>query len=216
MGYYFRFIRTILKEAKSSEITVDEIKEQLRKEFGEDPNDILGEDSDYDFGRQLSQDFIQRTGLRQLPQALMNGIPLPQAQVTFDDFEDAVLQEIMSQTPTFQKNVYRGKLSDSDDVLDYVMNQPNVMPRLNDRSLNKDSSFYLDMSGTATSLNNINTLLQLSARDMTATAVENLRYFTVPKKLTSFQTMTYWVVGDLNCEKSRKLLLEALQHLVTN
>lgn len=195
---------------------MEEIKEQLKKEFGDDPNDILGEDSDYDFGRQLSQDFVQRTGLRQLPQALLNGIPLPQAQVTFDDFEEAVLQEIMSQTPPFQKNVYRGKISDSDDVLDYIMNQPNVMPRLNDRILNKERSFYLDMSGTPTSLNNIQTLLQLSARDMTATAVENLRYFMVPKKGTSYQTMTYWVVGDLNCEKSRKMLLEALQHLVSN
>lgn len=176
---------------------------------------FIGEDSDYDFGRQLAQDFVQRTGLRKFPQALLNGIPLPEKQINLDEFEEAVLQEIMSQTPVFQKSVYRGKLSDIDDTLDYLMNQPNVMPRLNDRILNKERSFYLDMSGTPTSLSNIQSLLQLSARDMTATAVENLRYFTVPKKGKPYHGMTYWIVGDLSCEKSRKLLLETLKHLVS-
>lgn len=40
-----------------------------------------------------------------------------------------MLTEIMAQTPTFQKAVYRGELVDSDDVLDFIMNRPNVMPR---------------------------------------------------------------------------------------
>lgn len=40
-----------------------------------------------------------------------------------------MLTEIMAQTPTFQKAVYRGELIDSDDVLDFIMNRPNVMPR---------------------------------------------------------------------------------------
>lgn len=146
----------------------------------------------------------------------MNGIPLPQNQITTEDFEEAVLQEVMSQTPKFQKAVYRGKLSDSDDVIDFTMNQPNVMPRLNDRILDKEKSFYLDMTGTPTSINNVQTLLKLSPRDMTATAVENLKYFTVPKKGKQYHTTTYWIVGDLNCIKSRTLLLDALEHLVSD
>lgn len=43
-----------------------------------------------------------------------------------------MLTEIMAQTPTFQKAVYRGELVDNDDVLDFIMNRPNVMPRLVD------------------------------------------------------------------------------------
>ncbi|KAJ8942870.1 hypothetical protein NQ314_009934 [Rhamnusium bicolor] len=121
----------------------------------------------------------------------------------------------MSQTPTFQKAIYRGKVSDSDDVTDYIMNQPNVMPRLNDRILNKEKSFYLDMSGSGTSINNVQKLLQLSPRDMTATAVENLKYFSTAKKGKQYHSMTYWIVGDLKCNKSRKLLLDALEHLVS-
>ncbi|XP_018571194.1 UDP-glucose:glycoprotein glucosyltransferase [Anoplophora glabripennis] len=197
----------------SEKVTVKDVKEQLKKQYGEDPEDILGEDSDYDFGRQLSSDFIERTGLHTFPQVLMNGVPLPQNQVNTDDFEEAILQEVMSQTPKFQKAIYRGKLSDTDDVTDYIMNQPNVMPRLNDRILNKEKSFYLDMTGSANSINNVQTLLKLSPRDMTATAVDNLKYFTVAKKGKLYHTMTYWIVGDLNCVKSRTLLLEALEHL---
>lgn len=87
--------------------------------------------------------------------------------------------------------------------------------RLNDRILNKEKSLYLDMSGTPSSINNVEKLLQLSPRDMTATAIENLKYFMTPKKSKSFYPMTYWIVGDLNCQKARNLLWESLNHLVS-
>lgn len=60
---------------------MEDVKKELRSQYNEDPQDILGEDSDYDFGRQLSSDFIQRTGLKVFPQALLNGIPLPYDKV---------------------------------------------------------------------------------------------------------------------------------------
>lgn len=63
---------------------MEDVKRELRSQFNEDPQDILGEDSDYDFGRQLSSDFIQRTGLKVFPQALLNGIPLPYDKVIFN------------------------------------------------------------------------------------------------------------------------------------
>lgn len=72
-----------------------------------------------------------------------------------EDFEEVVLQEVMSQTVHFQKAIYKGKLTDSQNVIDYIMDQPNVMPRLNDRILNRELSRYLDMSGKATSTSNI-------------------------------------------------------------
>jgi hypothetical protein len=36
-----------------------------------------------------------------------------------------------------------------DDVLDYLMKQPNIMPRLNDRILGKESAVYIDLNGDA-------------------------------------------------------------------
>lgn len=197
-------------------VTVDNVKTELKKDFADDYLDILGEDSDYDFGRQLSIDFIQRTGQRVMPQALLNGIPLPSNQLIADEFEEVVLQEIMSQTATIQKAVYRGKVTDGDDIVDYLMNQPNVMPRLNERILNKDQSFYLDTTGHATSTMDIDTLGKLSPRDMTATAIENLKYFYYPKKGKRYHhSVSYWVVGDLRVKQSRDLLLAALEHLVS-
>ncbi|CAH0557003.1 unnamed protein product [Brassicogethes aeneus] len=209
------FIRTVMGAANGKKVTVDNVKSELKKQFSDDVDDIIGEDSDYDYGRQLSADFIQRTGLRSTPQALLNGIPLNGNQLTVDDFEEAVLQEIMSQTPTFQKAVYRGKLTDGEDILDFIMNQPNVMPRLNERILNKEKSTHLDMLGSATSTSNLQELLTLSPRDMTATAMANVKYFSMPKKGSKYHSMTYWIVGDLNCPKSRGLLLNALTHLKT-
>lgn len=50
---------------------------------------------------------------------------------------------------------------------------------------------------------------------MTATAIENVKYFTVPKKGKQYHSITYWVVADLDCPKGRQLLLDALEHLVS-
>ncbi|XP_019756037.2 UDP-glucose:glycoprotein glucosyltransferase [Dendroctonus ponderosae] len=209
----FSFLRSMLGSTERPQVSVEDVKRELSAQFSEDPADILDEDSDYIFGRQLSSDFIDRTGLNLFPQALLNGIPLPQAKITAEDFEEVVLQEVMSQTVNFQKAVYKGKLTDSMEVIDYLMDQPNVMPRLNDRVLNRERSFYLDMSGKATSTHKLEELLQLSRQDMTATAIDNLRYFTVPKRGNQYRSLTYWVVGDLDCPKGRKLLLDALEHL---
>lgn len=60
---------------------------------------------------------------------LLNGIPLPQDFLNADSFEEAVLTEIMAQTPTLQRAVYKGEVTDKDNILDYLMNKPNVMPR---------------------------------------------------------------------------------------
>lgn len=157
---------------------------------------------------------MQRTGVKALPQALLNGIPLPTSQITVDDFEEAVLQEVMLQTPTFQKAIYRGRLQDKDDIFEYIMTRPNVMPRLNERILSKDSSVNLDMSGRAVSTMNVQNLIKLSPRDMTATALENLKYFTTSRKTEKYYSITYWIIGDLNEKQTRDLLLAALEHLV--
>lgn len=109
---------------------MNEIKKAIiARDSSADVNYILGEESEYDVGRHLANDFVKRTGFKKFPQALLNGVPLPSNQLSADSFEEAVLSTIMTQTPTFQKAVYRGELTEGDDVIDYIMNQPNVMPR---------------------------------------------------------------------------------------
>lgn len=92
-------------------------------------DDILGEDSDFDYGRQLSTEFVDRLGLKETPQVLLNGVPLQQSSLNSDEFEETILSEIMQQTPNIQKAVYRGELTDTDNIIDYLMNFPHVMPR---------------------------------------------------------------------------------------
>lgn len=92
-------------------------------------DDILGEDSDFDYGRKLSEEFIERLGVKETPQVLINGVLMAEKSLSRDEFEEMILTEIMQQTPTFQKAIYRGELTDSDNVLDWLMSQPNVMLR---------------------------------------------------------------------------------------
>lgn len=87
--------------------------------------------------------------------------------------------------------------------------------------MTKDNPVYLDLTGEAhTSLENIKLLAQLSARDMTATLLYNLKYFTtkaseelVLGKKISF--LTLWVVTDLTTPNGVDLLQNALIHMVT-
>ena len=111
-------------------LEVSDVKKALKaKDSKANINYIFGEESEYDVGRHLASDFIKRTGFKKLPQVLLNGIPLPSNQLNADSFEEAVLTTIMSQTPMIQKAVYRGEITEGNDVVDFLMNQPNVMPR---------------------------------------------------------------------------------------
>lgn len=95
----------------------------------DDIDDALGDDSDFDYGRQLSEEFIERLGVKKTPQALLNGVLLTEKSLNRDDFEELILTEIMQQTPILQKAIYRGELSEGESVIDYLMQQPHVMLR---------------------------------------------------------------------------------------
>lgn len=109
---------------------IDDIKRVIQSiDSSADTDYILGEESEYDVGRHLAHDFIKRCGFKKFPQALLNGVPLMPVQANFESYEEAVLSNIMLQTPILQKAVYRGEITEGDDVVDFLMNQPNVMPR---------------------------------------------------------------------------------------
>lgn len=87
--------------------------------------------------------------------------------------------------------------------------------------MKKDDFVYMDFSGEPhKSLENINLLAQLSARDMTATLLHNLKYFTsknsaeliLGKKIS---LLTVWVVADVTTERGAELLKNALLHMVS-
>ncbi|RZF43620.1 hypothetical protein LSTR_LSTR010879 [Laodelphax striatellus] len=108
----------------------------------------------------------------------------------------------MTQTPTLQKAVYKGDLTDGMSVLDFIMDQPNVMPRLNDRVLNLGKSRYVDLVGTS------------KPSELSKSVMLSLKYASASKKEEkSAHLLTHWVVSDLATEKGRTLLLNALDQM---
>lgn len=118
---------------KADDVTLETVRKVFTKTnsklSSDDVDDALGEDSDYDYGRQLTEEYIERLGVKKLPQALLNGVLLNEKALNRDDFEELILTEIMQATPNLQKAIYRGELSDGENVVDYLMQQPHVMLR---------------------------------------------------------------------------------------
>lgn len=220
------FLTDLYATVKSSkDVTFSDIKKQFRvshPKIGSDKVDsIFGEDSSFDYGTQVAVDFLDRIGTKESPQALLNGVPLPSTTLSADEFEEAVLTEIIQQTPIIQKAVYRGDLSDSDDMIDYLMSQPHVMPRLNQRILSNDDPDYLSMTGKPHDVENVNLLSQLTNRDKIATLRKNLKYFTSKHKMekiigNSVYFQTIWIIGDLNQNSGKTILLNALNYMKLN
>lgn len=86
--------------------------------------------------------------------------------------------------------------------------------------MTKEDPVYMDFSGEPhRSLENIKLLAQLSARDMTATLLHNLKYFTTKNSEErvlgkNISLLTIWVVADLTTEQGSELLKNALLHMV--
>lgn len=181
--------------------------------------EILGEDSDFDYGAKLALEFIDRLGFKDSPQGLVNGVPMQTSSLNTDDFEETIFTEVMSQTSSLQKSVYKGDLTDAENLIDYLMNQAHVMPRLNQRILSTENVKYLDLSGKPhKDLENIKSLTLLSNRDMTATLLHNIKYFMTrhsSEKLLNqkVEFLTIWVFADLNDSKGKELLLNALNYM---
>ncbi|XP_026682082.1 LOW QUALITY PROTEIN: UDP-glucose:glycoprotein glucosyltransferase 1-like, partial [Diaphorina citri] len=190
------------KVKPQEDVSPEDVINAFAKEYSSvNVDEIFGLDCDYNTGRQLSREFIARTGLvRKTPQVLMNGIPLPETSLTAEDFEEAILTEIIRQTPKFQKAVYKGELTDSMDVAEYVMTRPNVMPRLNERVLNKDRSTFIDL--TLPPSDEMLNLVQYVHAGKKSKADSDTLYM-----------ITHWVVVDLNSTDGRQLLDSTVEYL---
>lgn len=79
---------------------------------------------------------------------------------------------------------------------------------------------YLDVSGKPhIDLSNVKALAQLSLRDMTATLMHSVKYFTSRHSLENLlgqrmSFLTIWVVTDIETDNGRNILQNALLHMV--
>ncbi|XP_067127795.1 UDP-glucose:glycoprotein glucosyltransferase 1 isoform X1 [Centruroides vittatus] len=209
------FITEVYATSEGKEFTPEIVKNHFHSKYpNEDLELIFGDDSDYDTGRRLAWDFINRTGIGNPPQVLINGVALKQSQLNVDMFEDAILTEVMRQTPFIQKSVYKGDLSDFHNVLDYLMSQKNVMPRLNQKILTPGKNF-IDLTGVVVEGINQADLPHMSQKDFATTFAAHMNYLTKREEVV-FRPLTWWIVGDLETPEGRELLNAALVHLKTS
>ncbi|KAE8604939.1 hypothetical protein XENTR_v10014902 [Xenopus tropicalis] len=180
---------------------------------------ILGKDSAYDQSRKEGKEYFLQTGLSPLPVVLFNGIPFSKEQLQPDELETATMQKIMETTTFFQKAVYLGELTNDQDVVDHIMNQPNVVPRINLRILEAERR-YLDL----TTLNNYfiddyKRFSSLNSNSKSAAIVNSMTYLT-KKGMSSreiyddsfVRPVTFWIVGDFDQPSGRQLLYDAIKH----
>uniref|UniRef100_A0AAY5ED61 UDP-glucose ceramide glucosyltransferase-like 1 n=1 Tax=Electrophorus electricus TaxID=8005 RepID=A0AAY5ED61_ELEEL len=161
-------------------LSVDAVTAYLKKKFPKaNAAKILGVDSSYDDQRKAGGVFYRKTGLGTLPVALFNGIPLSPEEMDPDELETLLLQRIMDATSFFQRAVFMGQISDSMDVVDFLMEQANVVPRINPLILSADRR-YLDFTASpvADDWNDSTMFSFLDAKDKTAVVSKRMKYLT--------------------------------------
>ncbi|CAB3984374.1 UDP-glucose:glyco glucosyltransferase 1-like [Paramuricea clavata] len=194
--------------------TADEVYTQFKKQYSqEEADDILGPNTDHDDLRKSAKLFFDRIGLRQLPQVIMNGVPLDTEEISI--VEEMIGREIMIQTGPLQQAVYTSQLRDDMDVYKYIMEKPNVVKRLN--TIIQDSTKpRIDLVGRSWSGD-----LPTTAEDAKALGNDhlvdivgrNMKYF-IGKNEMELRPITYWIIADIRQPEGRKLLNAALDQMV--
>ncbi|XP_036965883.1 UDP-glucose:glycoprotein glucosyltransferase 2 isoform X1 [Acanthopagrus latus] len=195
-------------------LSVDTVTAYLKKKFPKaNAERILGVESEYDYKRQDGALFYKKSGLGALPLALFNGVPLSPDETEPDELETIILQRIMDTTTAFQRAVFMGQLTEGSDVVDYLMEQANVVPRMNPLILSTDRQ-YLDFTAkpVVDDWEDTTMFSYLDSRDKTAVMSKRMKYFTNNDE-DGMSAVTMWIVGDFEKVSGRKLLLNALKHV---
>ncbi|XP_069563366.1 UDP-glucose:glycoprotein glucosyltransferase 1 isoform X1 [Brachyistius frenatus] len=206
------------------QLSVGDVVKVLEKRFPYvEVSSILGADSSYDSNRKEGRAYYEQTGVGPLPVVMYNGIPYQREQLDPDELETVTMQNILETTSFYQRAVYLGELATDHDVVDFIMNQPNVVPRINPRVLST-SRTYLDLSDSNNHF--VDDYARFSTLDSKAksTAVANSMNYMTKKGMTTnnrhddgyIRPVTFWVVGDFDKPSGRQLLYDAIRHMKTS
>lgn len=207
------FITDVIAAVADRDIKSGDVINLFKSKFKDaDINTVFGPESDFDTGRRLTQDFLERTGLGFNMRVLLNGVIINENHLNADLFEDAVLSEIMRQTPWIQKAVYNKELSDANDVTDWLMSQKNVLPRLNKHIMNTKGGHFIDLSGDVTSPTD--DLHALATSELLAYFHKKVKFLT--RHSNHCHAVSLLLSCDLSSSHCRQLVLSALNHLIEN
>lgn len=129
-------------------------------------------------------------------------------------FEEAVLTEIMKQTPNLQRSVYRGDITDSMDILDYLMSQKHVIPRLNKKILhtNEDVKF-VDLSWIPRYDELITKVKPSETSAATQLAHLNRQMAYLINSDSACHAISMWLVADFGTVAGQQLLHTSVNYL---
>ncbi|KAK9537662.1 hypothetical protein VZT92_005260 [Zoarces viviparus] len=195
-------------------LSVDAISAYLKRKFPKaNAERILGIESEYDDKRKDGALFYKNSGLGALPLALFNGVPLSPDEMDPDELETIILQRIMDTTTAFQRAVFMGQLTEGSNVVDYLMEQANVVPRMNPLILSTDRK-YLDFTAkpVVDDWEDTTMFSFFDSRDKTAVMAKRMKYFTNTDE-DGMSAVTLWIAGDFETVSGRKLLLGALKRV---
>uniref|UniRef100_A0A8C4XV75 UDP-glucose ceramide glucosyltransferase-like 1 n=1 Tax=Falco tinnunculus TaxID=100819 RepID=A0A8C4XV75_FALTI len=166
--------QTIYNKVKTGDqLKVEHVVSVLEKQYPYvEVNSILGIDSAYDQNRKAARGYYEQTGVGPLPVVLFNGMPFQKDQLDPDDLETVTMHKILETT----------------NVVEYIMNQPNVVPRINSRILMSDRDFP--------SLH---------------PQISSTRFFLIADD-SFVRPVTFWIVGDFDKPSGRQLLYDAIKH----
>nr|XP_061798346.1 UDP-glucose:glycoprotein glucosyltransferase 1-like [Nerophis lumbriciformis] len=209
---------------QGGQLTVSNVVKVLEKRFPYvEISSVLGADSSYDTNRKEGRAYYEQTGVGPLPVVMYNGIPYPREHLEPDELETITMQKILETTSFYQRAVYLGELATDHDVVDFIMNQPNVVPRINSRVLSTTRQ-YLDLSDTNNHfVDDYARFSTLDTRQKSTAVANSINYMT--KKGMATRTMaddgyirpvTFWVVGDFDTPSGRSLLYDAIRHMKTS
>ncbi|MFH4973666.1 hypothetical protein AB6A40_000375 [Gnathostoma spinigerum] len=198
-------------------LTAKDVVRHFSKVYSDqDVNDVFGPESDYDHGRTTGQEFLRKSGLGSTPKVLLNGIVLDDAGITPERFEETVITEIMKVTPKLQQAIRKGKLKNRDNVMNWILSQPEVMPRLNKRILDAVGSpktLRLDFTHIERCpANNVAQFILLSPSMQTQCIFRRMRYLARSDD-NIIRSSTLWIVTDLETQEGRLLYYNAIRHL---
>uniref|UniRef100_A0A8C9VF33 UDP-glucose ceramide glucosyltransferase-like 1 n=1 Tax=Scleropages formosus TaxID=113540 RepID=A0A8C9VF33_SCLFO len=188
---------------RGESLKVEHVTNVLEKRYPYvEASKILGKNSVYDQNRKEGRAYYEQTGVGPLPVVLYNGMPYQRDQLEPDELETITMHKILETTSFFQRAIYLVS-----DVVDFIMDQPNVVPRINSRILST-SRPYLDLSSTNNHfIDDYARFLFLDTRGKN-TAVANNDGIIRP--------VTFWVVGDFDQPTGRQLLYDAIKHMKTS
>uniref|UniRef100_A0A4W5NP63 UDP-glucose ceramide glucosyltransferase-like 1 n=1 Tax=Hucho hucho TaxID=62062 RepID=A0A4W5NP63_9TELE len=183
-----------------SSLSVGDVVKVLEKKFPYvEVGSILGPDSTYDDNRKEGRGYYLQTGVGPLPVVMYNGMPYQREQLDPEELETVTMHKILETT----------------NVVDFIMTQPNVVPRINPRILSTART-YLDLSNTNNHfIDEYARFLFLDTREK-STAVANSMNYMTKKDDGYIRPVTFWVVGDFDQPSGRQILYDAIRHMKTS